>query len=175
METKPKTISNLTRKTFLCTEKQIEIIKVLKDKFGIKTETGVFDMAIQALYEKTFKYGEDPLTNSTNSDSPESILKKAKAKAQAKVALKQAEEQAKIQPKIDMCLNLLGGEIETNENGFQFCRFTTFGTSPEKDKSQMIPIKQVDPIIAETSLFFPDREIVYKHRPEVKELFDRLN
>lgn len=164
---------NLTRKTFLCTDKQIEIIKALREKYGVKTDTGVFDMALQALYEKSSKYGEDLLTNPTDTDSPEAFAKKAKAKADAKIALKKAEEDAKIQPKIDMCLNTLKGEIETNENNFKFCRFTSFGRSPAEDKSQLIPIKQVDPILLDTMVFNPTREAVFKNRSDIKKLFSK--
>jgi len=42
----------LIRKTFLCTEKQIKMIEELKKKTGIKTATGIFDLALLALYNE---------------------------------------------------------------------------------------------------------------------------
>lgn len=162
----------LTRKTFLCTDKQIEIIKALREKYGLKTDTGVFDMALQALQDKASKYGEDLLGIKVD-DSPESFAKKAKAKADAKIALKKAEEDAKLQPKIDMCVNLLKGEVETNEAGFKHCRFTSYGRTKADDRSQLIPIKQVDPILLDTMIFNPTKEAVLSHRPDIKKLFSK--
>lgn len=141
-------------------------------KQGVPSMTEVFRSAISALYEKTFKYGEDPLNNVSESDTPEIMAKKAKQKAEMKRLELEAEENAKLAPKIELCLSGFAGQIETNENGHKFCRFNQYTLT--EDHSMMIPLKAVHESIIENNVFMPDRETVYKKRPEVKKLFEKL-
>lgn len=46
----------LTRRTFLLTETQTEMMRLIQEKYGIKNMTGVFDRALQDCYNSTFKY-----------------------------------------------------------------------------------------------------------------------
>lgn len=166
-EQEPRTL----RKLITLSERNLDMIEAIAKETGWDTSTLVIRRGIEELYKQTFKYGKDPLNNASENDTPEVIAKKAKNRAEIKQAQKEAEELAKLKPKIDMCINLLGGEIETNEKGFKYCRFTQYGTEESKDSSLSIPIKQVDPIIAETSLFMPSKEVVFAKRVDIKSKF----
>lgn len=147
-----------------------KMIDDLKKRTGIDNANTLIVNAIVAYHKSYFPaYAQG---GGVFADPEETMEDKAKRKAEEKRLIKEAEEMAKLKPKIEMCQNLLGGEIETNENGFKFCRFTQYTLSD--DNSLKIPILQVAPIIAETSLFMPDRETVFKKRPDIKKLFSKL-
>jgi len=57
--------TNLIRKTFLLTQTQFDRMEALKGAIGTKSYTGVFESALNALWEKQTKYGRDPLINKT--------------------------------------------------------------------------------------------------------------
>jgi len=161
-----------TTKLIKFSPRSLDMVEAIMDHTGFNTVTSVVTRAIEQLYKDTFKYGADPLTKAAINDDDSTINKKAEVKAKSKIAVKDAELAAKQAPKIEMCLNLLGGEVETNENGFKFCRFTQYTLNG--DTEGLIPLMQVDPIIAETSLFTPSREAVFRNRPDVKEKFNKL-
>lgn len=160
------------KKLISFSDRNLDMIDAISKETGWDTPTQVVKRGIEELYKQTFKYGKDPLSIAQDGDSVETIGKKAERKAEGKRLIKEAEEKAKLAPKIQMCENLLNGEITTNENGFKFCKFTQYTMTD--DKECIVPILQVAPIIAETSLFMPDRETVFKRRPEVKKLFAKL-
>lgn len=162
----------LTRKTFLCTDKILEMMGAIQKEIGAKTETAVFEASIVALYKSLSKYGKDLLTDDKSDDSEETLIKKAKIKIKTQELIKDEEENARLQPKIKICTSILGGEIEENENRHKFCRYTSY--TLKEDQSQLIPLRQVDAVLAETSLFIPSREAVFKNRPEVAKKFKSL-
>lgn len=152
--------------------RSLDMIEEIMKQTGFSSIAAVVTRSIEELYKNTFKYGADPLTKTGLNDNDDVITKKAEAKAKEKIATKQAEQDVKFAPKIDMCINLLGGEVEENENGHKFCRFTQYNLAG--DNESLIPLMQVDPIIAETSLFMPSKEAIFRNRTDVKEKFSKL-
>jgi len=169
MENKTRT----NKKLISLSDRNLDMMDALMEETGWNTPTQIVRRGIEELYKQTFKYGKDPANTTKDGDSMEDIQRKAQRKALEKKALKEAEEQAKLQPKIDICLNLLGGEIETNENGYKFCRFTSYHTNPKKDGSQLLPLRQVDTFLVDTMLFNPSQEAVFKARPEIRSKFNK--
>lgn len=145
-----------------------KMVEDLKKRTGINNANTLWVNALVAYHKSFFPaYAQGGGVFADPDESPE---ERAQRKAEEKRLQKEAEELAKIKPKMDMCLNLLKGEIETNSAGDKFCRFTQYHAFGD-DTKPMLPIRQVAPIIAETSLFVPDRETVLKRRPELKKIF----
>lgn len=162
---------NPNNKLINFSDTHLRMVEELKERTGLKSLTAIIQNSL-ILYHKSYFPAYANKENSSNVPLTDTdIIRNAEQKAKVKLAQKEAEELAKLKPKIDMCKNLLGGEIETNEKGFKYCRFTQYGTEESKDSSMLIPIKQVDPIIAETSLFMPSKEVVFAKRVDIKRLF----
>ena len=159
------------KKLFNYSDTHFKMIEELKKRTGISNANTLLQNALVAYHKSYFPaYAQG---NVGIIDPDETKEERAIRRAEEKRITKEAEENEKLKPKIDMCHNLLGGEVETNEKGFKFCRFTMYSTLGD-DQSQMLPLAQVAPIIAETSLFMPDKETVLKKRPDVKKLFLKL-
>ena len=150
----------LTRKTFLCTAKQIEMINILKSRHGVKTDTGIFDMALSGLYAKTISKGEDPL-----STDEEKIIQTAEKKAK----IREVSQSLKDKPKIDRCLNDLKGEIVTNPDGTKVCNYFTHDVN--KSYEQSIPLHQCGEYLLD-NLFLPDKETVLTARKDLRKKFN---
>lgn len=158
------------KKLFDYSDIHFKMIEDLKKRTGIKNANALLQNALVAYHKSYFPaYASSGGIFGDPDEAPED---KAQRKANEKKLIKEAEDIAKIKPKMEMCINLLGGTIEENENKHKFCRFKQYSAFGE-DQSLLIPILQVAPIIAETSLFMPDRETVFKKRPDVKKLFNR--
>tara|TARA_R110002126_G_scaffold17316_4_gene67742 strand:+ start:4332 stop:4820 length:489 start_codon:yes stop_codon:yes gene_type:complete len=156
----------LNRKTFLCTDKQIEMIKFIQEKDGLKSMTSVFDMALKEYYKKSSGYGKDPLMDgSIGTNDAESLEVKAKRKAAAKAAEAKAVEDLRLQPKKDMCINDLKGEVVEQPNGSLVCEWQTHGKKNSED--QTIPLNQVGEYLLQ-NLYIPSKTAVLKARPELK-------
>ncbi len=147
----------LKRITFLVDEDILERINLLKKKNVHFNMTEVIRAAINVYYDKSFKYGQDPQSEFSTGDTEDKFIKKAEMKAKAKVVVKEKETSLKQAPKINICLNLLGGEIETNENNDKFCRFNQY--TMKETAEQVIPIMQVNEELAENSLFIPSKKL----------------
>lgn len=163
-------INRTNKKLISFSNRNLDMMDALMEETGWDTPTQIVKRGIEELYRQTFKYGKDPI-GSTEVNTEENLIKKAIVKVKAKKLIKEAEDNAKLQPKIDFCLNNLLGQVETNEGGYKFCRFTTY--TLKDDQSQLLSIKQMDPILLETSLFSPSKEAVFKHRPAIKKLFNK--
>jgi hypothetical protein len=148
------------------------MIEAIMAETGWDTPTQIVRRAIEELYKQTFKYGKDPISNAGPNDSDETIARKATVKAREKQALKEAEELEQLGPKIKMCEDMLQGEVRTNENGNKVCVFTQYNF--DKENELIIPLGEVDPIIAKTSLFFPSQANIFKRRPDVAKKFVHL-
>lgn len=164
-KTKPTKLINFSNRS-------LDMIEAIMNQTGFNTVTAVVTRGIEQLYKDTFKYGADPLTKAQLNDDDTTLIKKAEIKAKSKIAEKDAELTAKQAPKIDMCVNLLGGAVEENENGHKFCRFIQYNLNG--DSESLLPLMQVDPIVAETSLFMPSKEAIFRNREDVKEKFSHL-
>lgn len=150
----------LTRKTFLCTDKQIGMLNFLKNEHGVKTDTGIFDMALSALYKKSTGYGRDPLYS-----EDEKIVQNVEKKAK----LKDAAQALKDKPKIDRCLIDLKGDIVTNPDGTKVCNYFTHDVN--KSYEQSIPLHQCGEYLLDNQ-FLPDRETVLKARKDLRKQFN---
>lgn len=157
----------LTRKTFLCTDTQVEKIDILKYHIGLQTDKAVFDMALESFYKSVFKYGTDPLVGGSATGND------IESQANRKILMKQAEGKAKQDlkeaPKKKICVNKLGGTVDINPDGSKLCRWKTYSTMSTPE-DQAIPIMQVGEYLL-ANLFMPTREAVFKAQPELKEIF----
>lgn len=161
------------KKLITFSDRNLDMMDALMKETGWNTPTQLVRRGIEELYKQTFKYGKNPLDEAQTSDPKEVMVKKAVAKAEAKKVLKDQEELLKLEPKMNICTNLLGGEVETDENGYKYCVFTMFAPKEENDARQKLPIRQVDALLAETSLFTPSKEVVFKLRPDIKKKFSK--
>ena len=167
-----KYVSSLKRVTFLVDDAMMEKINVLKKHNTHLSITEVIRASLNAYYKDSFKYGANPLMDDLSSGtSEEKIIKKAEQKAIIKKAEKEANENLLFKPQIDICLNTLGGEIEIDELGFKYCRFTSYGRDASGDATQKVPLKLVDPIYEQTMLFSPSKKAVLAKRPELADKF----
>lgn len=160
------------KKLITFSDRSLEMIEALKKETGFSATTQIVVRGIEELYSSTFKYGRSPLSDSGPNDSEEALVNKAMVKAKAKKALADAQEKIKLAPKVNICENILGGEVKKDELGYSYCHFKTFHTDESKDAEQVIPLRQCDPVLAETSLFTPSREAVFKARKDIKKLFE---
>ena len=151
----------LIRKTYLLEEAMLEKMDILKDKLTLTTDVNVVRTAINLLWKDTFKYGTDPLLNS-------SIPEQAEQKVKVKLKVKETVRLLKEQPKIDFCINELHGTVVENAEGVKICHWETHDVS--KSHKQSIPLMQCGDYLLE-NLFIPDRETVLKARPELKRIF----
>jgi len=158
------------KKTINYSEIHHKMLEDLKQRTGILNANALILNAIVDYHSGYFP----AYVKNTQGLPNETPLEKAERKANEKKLLKEAEEKAKLAPKIEMCEKLLGGTIEINENGYKFCKFTQYRAFGD-DQSCSIPLLQVAPIIAETSLFIPDKQTIFSKRKEIKKLFEKLN
>lgn len=115
-----------------------------------------------------YKFGATTPSGKMPKADEENAIAVAQIKAKAKIAAKEVEAQAKWAPKIEMCENMLHGTVEES-NGSKFCHFNMH--TPTGSLKQMIPLAQVDPVVAETSLFSPDKETVLASREDLRAEF----
>lgn len=164
----------LKRKTFLIDGTMEEKMELLRKHNSFINLTEVFRLAINELYNNTFdyKYKPNPLLPTT-ATTEETAIKNATIKAKAKHVAKKTAEDLRLESKVNMCNTLLGGEVVENPDGSKVCVFTQYTLSG--DNSLRVPLAQVDPIIAETSLFMPSKAAIFKNRPEVKKHYEKLN
>lgn len=159
------------KKIITLSDRQLDMIDLISEHTGIEKTTDVIRIGIQELYDKYYKSYKTG--QSTRNISEEDLIKKATAKSKAKIIGEKAEEELRLQPKIDICLNMLKGEIDTSSSGTKICRFTQYnGFDATKDAEQVVPLSQVGAYLAETSLFIPAKEVVFKNRKDIKDKFD---
>lgn len=170
METKRKT----NKKLIDFSDRQLEMIDLISEHTGFTKTADIVRIGIQELYDKYYKsYKTGQSSRTLGNQSEETLVKNAMIKSKAKILTEQAEEEMRLQPKIDICKNVLHGEIETNSNGTKICRFKQYNAFfPEKDNEQVVPLSQVGAYLAETSLFIPAKEVVFKNRKDIKDKFD---
>ena len=159
-----------TRTTFLITDKQIQMRDAIKDKLGVLTDTDVYRTAISMLYDKLFKYGQDPIAEMSSNDnmsSDERYIKKQELKEVAKVKAKKAVEYEKLAEKRQICEIDWGGKVDGND-----CVYQQYGWGEKTELK--IPLKMITKEIAERNVFMQDIRVVAKTFPEVKEKFAKL-
>ena len=154
--------SNLIRKTFLLTQTQFDRMEALKGAIGTKSYTGVFESALNALWEKQTKYGRDPFDSSTGSEE-ESIARQANRKIKLQEAEQKIKQDAKDKPKIDIC-NELGGTLIERADGTKVCEY--FVHDLQRSEKRTIPISQLFPQILGNQ-WIPNKEAVLKARPDI--------
>jgi hypothetical protein len=155
------------KKVILFTSVQLQMVEDLKTKTGFGSLAEIIRNGL-AMYHKSYfpSYKAVEISEDT-------ALRHAEIKAKARVVTNKTKEALKYEKKIDICKNLLGGEVVENADGSKVCKFTQY--SLVDDTEQMLPLPQVDKIIADTSLFMPTKESIFKNRPEVRKLFSKLS
>ncbi len=158
------------KKLITFSPRTLEMIDALKKQTGFNKTTQIVIRGIEELYTNTFKYGKDPLIggSTVGDNSDEAITKQAERKAKLEVAKKKASDDLKLAPKIKICEIDLGGEVVTQENGSQICKWQTHDRNASYD--QTIPLFQVGAYLLD-NLFQPDKETVLKARPELRKKF----
>lgn len=166
-------INKTLRKVIVLTPRHIEMMEILSSQIGLDKSTDLMKRGLEELfrsYNPSYKIGNG-LRNAVKTE--EQLIVEATAKSKAKIIGEKAEEELRLQPKIDICLNMLKGEIETSSSGTKICRFTQYnGFDAKKDAEQVVPLSQVGAYLAETSLFIPAKEVVFKNRKDIKDKFD---
>lgn len=157
------------KKLITFSDRNLDMMEAIMAQTGWSTPTEIVKRGLEELYKSTFKYGADPL-NSIGGIGTD-IESQAKRKVLSKEAQKKAAQDLKDAPKIAMCLDVLGGEIVTQENGSKICKWENYSTFG-KPEPQSIPIHQVGEYLL-NSLFIPDRESVLKAHPELKTKFKK--
>jgi len=146
-------------KTILFSTRQIEMVELMKEKTGITNFVAIVHFAIHEVFSKMFPaYASNPFIKTPNNIETVAKMKVDKKKLELKY-----KEELKIKEKINMCTNMLYGEIIDDK----FCRFNTYYVNG-KIAEQQVPILQVNPIMIETSLFIPNRDVVLENIPELK-------
>lgn len=143
----------------------LQMIEDLKNQTGMKTMTAIVHAALAALHKSYFPAYRANISSGPQTE--EEAISKAKIKAKANKALKDEEELLRLQPKIDICVNGLKGSVEVDEKGYRYCVFTQFRSNASEDARQKLPLKAVDPIMIENSLFMPSKYRVLRDRPEL--------
>lgn len=152
-------------------DRQREMIGMIRKQMGAQSDSAVIYRGIEELYRSLFpsyKFGSSTGFNPSKTDE-ENAIAGAQIKAKGKIAQKKIIEDAKWAPKIEMCENLLHGTVEQNAGGAKFCVFKMHTETGSVE--QQIPLAQVDPIVAETSLFSPDKETVLASREDLRAEF----
>ena len=157
-------MTKLTRKTFLCTETQLEMLDLLQEKEGVKNKSVIFDMALSHFYRSIFKYGTDPLATGRASLT-EDIDKIAKRKVKLKLAEDKAKRDIADEPKIQICLTDLNGKITEDNNGNKYCEWQTH--TPTTSDDQKLPIFQIGEYLIGNQ-YIPTKTAVLKARPTLK-------
>lgn len=152
-------MANLTRKTFLLTETQIEKLNYLKKKIGVNSDKVVFDMAFDLFYSKKTAYGEDPITG-TGTALVDDIDKVAKRKVAMKAAEIKAQADLKLAPKIKICTEDLQGEVR---DGLCFYKqyFLDGSVSDENCPIAFVGQHTID------NQFIPNKEVIMKNYPKL--------
>lgn len=161
------------KKVIIFTEGQLKMVDELKEKTGFATLAEIIRNGLAA-YHKTY-YPAYSTSSKGSEVSEETAIRHAEIKARAKIAAEKATEDKRNEKKIHVCENILGGHIEETSNGDKMCSFMSYGITPAGDHENIYPISQIDPVLAETSLFLPSKTSVWKHRPEVRQAFRKLD
>ncbi len=159
--------SKLRKKTISLNDRQWEMIELIQKQIGSPTSSAVIYRGIEELYGKLFPSYKFGGAQPTKTDEQTAIAI-ATNKQKGKEAAKKVAEDAKWAPKIDMCENMLHGTVEARGSG-RVCVFKMH--TPMDSVEQIIPLIQVDPIVAETSLFSPDKETVLASREDLRAQF----
>lgn len=166
-------INKTLRKVIVLSPRHIEMMEILSSQIGLDKSTDLMKRGLEELfrsYNPSYKIGNG-LRNAVKTE--EQLIVEATAKSKAKIIGEKAEEEARLQPKIDICLNMLKGEIETSSNGSRTCKFKQYNAFDEsKDADQIVPLNQVGAYLADTSLFIPSKEVVFKNRKDIKSKFN---
>jgi len=144
------------QKTIWFTEKQNKMIDDIKKETGMSTETSVVFNALAVYYHKIIpKYLQEKISPLDDEDM-------VKARAKVKVETENARKEYKLQPKIDICTKILGGKVEDNT-----CVFMQYGRSKNEDELFTAPLSIMTEEYAENNQYFPNKEVVFKHRKKL--------
>lgn len=154
-------INKKLRKVITFSKVNIDMMEALALKTGWVTPSEIVRRALEELHGKYFKpYVVGGITPSTEGDAVRSAELRAKSKHIESKRLEELQNEKKAL----ICTDLLKGEVVDG-----MCVFTQY--TLKGDNRMTLPLSQVDPIIAETSLFMPSKEAVLNKRPDLQEKF----
>jgi|2_EtaG_2_1085320.scaffolds.fasta_scaffold20009_4 hypothetical protein len=152
-------ISKANKKLIKFSDRNIQMMNEIATKGGWATATEIVKRGIEELHMKYFRYNKPALDEKL-------VIKTAQVKARAKVEAQKTKEDMRLEEKIKVCTQTLKGEVQNN-----MCMFTQYAVLPSGDKKMEVPLTQVDPVLAENSLFLPSKEAVLKARHALKKVF----
>jgi len=157
-----------TKKVIIFTDRQLQMIELLKGKTGFKTMAEIIRNALNNDFNSNF-----PAYKISSGSAPliigeDMIKSKAKFKFEMEEEKKKLEIDAKFTKKEQICTELLFGEVEEGSTvGSKVCRWNTY-YSNGKVESQKLPLMQVGEYLLDNNLFIPTKEAVLKAQPKLK-------
>lgn len=152
------------------TERQYSMAQQIAQELGLSSFTAVMERGLDMIYNKTFPAyiprQSGAKTKENTQLTPEQV---AENKVEAKELAKRAEQARKEKEKSTICIREMFGRVEDDGNGNRYCVFPTHTTESSSDLK--VPLMQASPIIAQTSIWMPSKEVVLKARPELKKLY----
>lgn len=166
MEQTPEEVKKKSfKKMIVLNDRQREMLAMVRKQTGAPSDSAVIYRGLEELYGKLFPAYKFGGGTTGDKDTAVSI---GRMKAETKIESKKVMEEAKWAPKIEMCENMLHGEVQQRGSG-RVCVFKMH--TPSESIEQTIPLIQVDPIVAETSLFSPDKDTVLASREDLRKQF----
>jgi len=156
------------RKTFILTEKQEEMMEMIRDKHGLKSFAGVFDRILAESYKDDFK---DYIITRGSPRTPLDPKDLARLQLELKDEKAKVEVEARANKKVDICENMFHGKVIENGSGLKICRFPVYSTKPEKDSEDQIPLSQISEDLRHMMFAFDEAQIL-KLRPDLKKIFN---
>lgn len=162
-------MSKSKTKSIVFSDKQIEMVDQLKDKFGVDSFGAAVKSCISFTHMKRFPDHLVGRIGTTDKRSPEDIAKQKMAVKEAEV---KAREQIKIDEKRMICEGVLGGEVATASSGNLVCKWEVH--NKEVSYPQQIPLMQVNTVLAENQ-WIPSKEAVLKTRVDLRKKYEKNN
>jgi len=164
-------INKTNKKLITFTDRHIEMMEEISLKNGLEKPSAIVARGIEELHSKYYKPYATAGSMGNSQASEDAQIKGAQIKAKAKEAEKDAREDLKNKRKYMICTNILGGEIGEDNKGDKICTYVQYSLTG--DNIMSLPIGQMDPVLAETSLFMPSQNSVFNNRPDVEKMWKK--
>lgn len=148
-------------KTLYPTPRILEMVKEIKEKRGLTTDSDVYFYAIGETHAMLFK---DYLVKRGSAFDSDDIEKNAKRKVEFREAEKKHKRDMHLAEKKNICTLILRGNVVGEE-----CHFDNYDYG--KVEAQVIPLDAVTEEMAHNQ-FYPDRETVFKELPEIAKKYE---
>ncbi len=147
------------------TERQLEIIEIIKNKDGFSTTGEVLAFTLAFYYRKIEPHYVSQGAIKTGKTPEE----RAKEAVDMKLAKEKHITDTKHAIKRNVCENILGGEVFKDSSGGYSCRYNNHFVNGN-DEQQILPLDMVNESYSNYQ-FFPSKEAVLKARPELAKKF----